>query len=114
MKELTQEAPTLRVTLKKKWFDMEQHPDPKFRKDEEYREIKPYWISRFHAWGNAFDECRDFNIVEFRNGYGKKSPSIRLKCEGITIGVGKSEWGANNESYIIKLGKILSIKNYKP
>lgn len=46
MKELNAEAPTLRVTLKKKWFDMEQHPDPKLRKDEEYREIKPYWIKR--------------------------------------------------------------------
>lgn len=99
----------LHLTLKKEWFAKIASGE----KTEEYREIKPYWISRFQAWGNAFDACRDFNIVQFKNGYAKNAPTITLECEGIKIGTGKSEWGAIGESYIIKLGKILSIKNYK-
>jgi len=31
----------LRLTIKKEWFDMIQSGEKK----EEYREIKPYWIS---------------------------------------------------------------------
>lgn len=99
----------LSLTLKKQWFDLIASGEKK----EEYREIKPYWISRFQAWGNVFDECRDFNTVEFRNGYSKDAPTMRLECEGISTGRGKTEWGApSQEVYIIKLGKILSIKNY--
>lgn len=82
-------------------------------KKEEYRDIKPYWIKRFQAWGNVYDECRDFSIVEFRNGYSKNAPTIQIECNGIKTGIGNIEWGASGEEqYIIKLGKILSIKNY--
>lgn len=85
-------------------------------KTEEYREIKPYWISRLQAWGNAYDECRDFSYVEFKNGYAKNAPTMRVELEGIITGMGKQEWGAvpDREYYIIKLGKILSITNYNP
>ena len=57
---------TLRLTLKKKWFDMIARGE----KTEEYREIKPYWIKRlrFDIWN-----VRPFQYVEFRNGYKKDS-----------------------------------------
>ncbi len=98
----------LHLTLKKKWFDMILSGEKK----EEYREIKTYWIRRFQAWGNVFDECRDFNEIEFKNGYGKNAPTILLESKGIKIGIGKREWGANgDECYVISLGKILSTKN---
>jgi hypothetical protein len=96
---------TLRLTLKKKWFDMIASGEKK----EEYREIKPYWINRLQHWGNAFDECREYNFVEFRNGYRKDSPVVTLVCEGISISIGKEEWGAESgkEYYVIKLGAIV-------
>ena len=37
---------TLHLTLKKQWFDMIESGEKK----EEYREIKPYWISRLVDW----------------------------------------------------------------
>lgn len=97
---------TLNLTIKKKWFDMIASGEKK----EEYREIKPYYISRFQAWGNAFDQCRDFNVVKFRNGYSKSSLIITIECDGIVTGFGNPEWGAEagKEYYIIKLGQIIT------
>lgn len=55
---------TLHVTLKKKWFDLESHPDPAIRKNEEYREIKPYWVTRLISFDRypkeAPDDCKNF------------------------------------------------------
>lgn len=95
----------LHLTLKRKWFDMIASGEKK----EEYREIKPYWISRLHAWGNAFDDCRDFYAIRFKNGYQKNAPTIILESKGIHIGYGRPEWGAepNKEYYVIKLGEII-------
>ena len=58
-------------------------------KKEEYREVKPYWIQRLHAWGNAFDDCRDFSQIEFKNGYGKNAPTIVAEFGGAKIGHGQ-------------------------
>ena len=60
---------TLYLTLKKQWFDMINDGI----KTEEYREIKPYWIKRL--------EGRKYDIVEFRNGYQKDAPKMRLKLK---------------------------------
>lgn len=78
-------------------------------KKEEYREIKKYYISRFNPSGNLLDDCRDYAIVEFRNGYGKKAPTMSFRCEGVTIGQGNPDWGAivGQEYYVIKLGEVL-------
>lgn len=122
---------TLRLTLKKKWFDMIASGEKK----EEYREIKPYWIKRF-IWNNDSDnisneqiinqlnnpktndyfdtewvEIRwDFSRVEFRNGYSKNAPKITLRCEGIDVGFAKPEWSDNwqGKVFIIKLGEIIN------
>jgi hypothetical protein len=45
----------LHLTLKKKWFDMTASCE----KPEEYREIKPYWISRLIDWSEYPKESKD-------------------------------------------------------
>lgn len=46
---------TLHLTLKKKWFDMIASGN----KIEEYREIKPYWVSRLVDWSRYPKESPD-------------------------------------------------------
>lgn len=102
----------LYLTLKKKWFDLIASGIKK----QEYREINKYWAARFNPTGNLLDQCRWYDEIEFRNGYNKACPIMRILAGEITIGEGKEEWGAipGREYYIINLGKILSIKNYTP
>lgn len=113
----------LHLTLKKKWFDMIASGEKK----EEYREVKPYWISRLVQVFGAAHSCDDFNFmhlgfkvsmeepvyfdkVVFRNGYSKNCPTMEVEITNITIDVGKEEWGAEYAKpyFIIKLGKIIS------
>ena len=79
-------------------------------KKEEYREIKPYWIKRLTANNNAFDDCKDFSSIIFKNGYAKDAPTMTVECLGIEIGSGKSKWGADpwDEYFVIKLGEIIT------
>jgi hypothetical protein len=118
----------LHLTLKKKYFDMIASGVKK----EEYREVKPYWISRLvHVFG-APHSCEDFNFmymgfkssmeesifyeaVRFKNGYNKNAPEMDIEVKNIDINIGKEEWGAEYAKpyFVISLGKILSIKNYK-
>jgi hypothetical protein len=87
----------LRLTLKKKWFDLIASG----AKKEEYREIKPYWNQRLHT--------ELFDVVEFRNGYGKHVPLVTVELRGVERGLGIVEWGAPEKLmvYILKLGRIL-------
>ena len=62
--------------IKKKWFDMIASGE----KTEEYREIKPYWLTRLYYAKVWFDH------VLFINGYNKDSPRIEKKIESITFG----------------------------
>lgn len=117
------------LTLKKQWFDMIEQGI----KLEEYREIKPYWIKRlihnkeemssqmFDEMCNVlsrplrsvddildFFECefKHFDNIVFSNGYGHNVPKCWKDCYGITIGIGKKEWGAPDKPvFIIKLSK---------
>lgn len=101
------------LPIKKKWFDMIKSGEKK----EEYREIKPYYTSRFN---NELDKvlnpiipnnvekdlrkyCIWFNVY-FKNGYRKESPIIKCQCK-LRIGQGKPEWGAepNKEYYILDI-----------
>lgn len=92
------------LPIKKKWFDMIVSGEKK----EEYREIKPYYDSRFmNAFGfllaggqMVYGEAAPEEIrkpwpvpVVFRNGYSKDSPEIVCKCT-LQFGEGKPEWGA--------------------
>lgn len=90
----------LHLTLKKKWFDMIESGEKK----EEYREIKPYWIKRLKY---DFWPGRQFDIIRFKNGYGKNSPEMEVYLINIQIGKGKTEWGAEpgKDYFVIKLGE---------
>lgn len=101
-------------------------------KTEEYREFKPYWVTRLLEWyysqnahiivqehitlTEATDICADniealtmthpraYDAVCFSYGYTKRHMTFEYK--GITIGRGSPEWGApDRDVFIIKLGK---------
>lgn len=96
------------LPIKKKWFNMIKSGEKK----EEYREIKPYYKSRFDNMMDA--DIKIINneltfLIAFRNGYSKNSPTLICRCI-LKEGQGKTEWGAepNREYYILQ---ILNIEN---
>lgn len=108
----------LTLPIKKKWFDMILSGEKK----EEYREIKPYYMSRFRNMMSVHPLVSDNAVIErlkkgqekflyriqFRNGYSKNSPSFITKCT-LSIGTGKEEWGAENgkEYFVLTAQEIL-------
>lgn len=104
----------LRLTLKKKWFDMIASGVKK----EEYREIKRYWIQRLcneveYETGGSWDGVvNKFDCVIFKNGYSKNAPSIKVEWLGMKVSEGKYDWGAEpgKEYFVIKLGEIIKNK----
>ncbi len=87
----------LHLTLKKKWFDMIASGVKK----EEYREMKPYWHKRLLNKG--------YDVIRFRNGYAKDSPTLTVEYKGLQSSLGIIEWGAPEKTpvYILELGEIL-------
>jgi hypothetical protein len=100
----------LHLILKKKWFDMVSDPNPETRKDEEYREIKPYWINRLCSGFPSAYDAKDFDVVYFHWGYKKNHPVTIREWVNMNIGQAKPEWSDNwqGDVFVIKLGKILS------
>ena len=104
------------LPIKKKWFDMIVSGEKK----EEYREIKPYYTTRFY--GRAYEhnvrkgfmkEIKIKNMtILLRNGYSKNSPTLKANCV-ITKGCGKPEWGAepNKEYYVLKILSVERLNN---
>lgn len=103
---------TLHLPLKAKWYEMIDSGE----KTEEYREIKPYWINRFteplkiglpllhHPLLPHNRSGRAYDAVKFSYGYTKRAMTFEIKS--ISIGKGKTEWGAPGEEvFVIKLGK---------
>lgn len=89
------------LPIKRKWFDMIKSGV----KTEEYRDIKPYYISRFRIF-LRFSPV----LVKFRNGYSDNSPYMLCSCY-LHKGKGKPEWGApNKECYILTINKIIKIE----
>jgi hypothetical protein len=107
----------LRLTLKKKWYDMILSGEKK----EEYRELKSYWIPRLLCnfdWDKSKNEIqlnggsyqvKNFNRIEFKNGYGKDAPTMLVEFKGVKIGEAKPEWSDNwqGEVFTISLGAVL-------
>ena len=114
---------TLKLVLKKKWFDMIASGEKK----EEYREIKPFWEKRLIDYkglvrdfkeiaakrvilGIYTDPCKEyprgFEAVTFYLGYAKDRPAMTFEVESIQFGKGKPEWGAEpgKDYFVIKLG----------
>ena len=92
----------LHLTLKKEYFDL---IFVKKTKKEEYRIVKPYWTRRLESPCGFFV---DFDEIHFRNGYKKDSPFGIIKHKGTYI---TSYCG--EQSYALKLGRILEVKNLK-
>lgn len=117
---------TLYLPLKKEWYEMIESGV----KTEEYRDLSSYWISRLTRYGyeeklngrlyanflstspnvlklnieGGIMRFAEFDAVKFSYGYTKRT--MTFECKGITIGKGKTEWGApDNDVFIIKLGK---------
>lgn len=112
---------TLHLPLKANRYEMIEN----MCQDEEYIQIKPYWIKRLcDNWvgKDRFIDCINnccinciqtklyniykYDAVKFSYGYTKRTMTFEI--ESITIGKGKNEWGAPTENvFIIKLGKKL-------
>ena len=122
---------TLTLPLKKKWFDMIKSGEKK----EEYREIKPYYISRFikfkplkkdlivDFYRGGFDDgeiigmenelvltSKIFDTLVFTLGYPKADDTERrlvFKNPKIRIGEGNPEWGAEpgKQYFVITWGQ---------
>lgn len=110
----------LHLTLKKKWFDMIEDGE----KIEEYREIKPFWISRLIQFPfNKTDKdvgaimsslkyfpdneyFKHYDVVKFKNGYQKNAPEMTFFIKEITVGSGVKKWGAVSGTiyFVIRLG----------
>lgn len=79
-----------------------QYPTPRHRNTDEvleYFRVKP----------------KQFDVVEFRNGYGRSAPTITVEWNKLLVGVGIEMWGGKLDyCFVIKLGKIISINNYQP
>jgi hypothetical protein len=82
----------LHLTLLRVWFEQIASG----QKTQEYREIKPYWIKRLRE--------RTYDEVWFKNGYSKDAPFMRVEYKGL-----KEE----NNRFVIQLGEVLEIKNFK-
>ncbi len=101
------------LPIKKKWFDMILSGEKK----EEYREIKPYYKSRFKK---IFVMCPytyipsglDAHEIMFRNGYRSDSPSFTAICS-LDIKQGRPEWGAEPgvDYYVLTIVDIRSKGN---
>lgn len=103
----------LTLPIKKKWFDLILSGEKK----EEYREIKPYWTTRFKSIIGGYDFERfiingvSLNFaVRFQNGYSPNSSSFDADVY-LEKGTGKPEWGAKpkEEYYVLKIGKIYNV-----
>ena len=96
------EASVLDLSLTYQWYDEIEAG----RKKEEYRELSDYYRSRltFPQWRGT-DIFRHYDYVLFHRG--RFSPTTMLvKCDGIRIGYGREDWGAEQgkQYFVIQLG----------
>jgi hypothetical protein len=85
---------SLKLTLHRDYFEAIAAG----RKVEEYRKIKPYWTTRLVG--------RNYDEINFRNGYNPDSPFMRVEYLGYEI---DHEQGL----YVLKLGSVLEIQHWE-
>lgn len=100
------------LPIKKEWFNMILLGE----KTEEYREMKPYYQTRFCNWfgiivgkdGRIVRPCHGSQPVVFRNGYHRNAPFLVAMCT-VEVGEGREEWGAEKgkRQFILKIHKII-------
>jgi ASC-1-like (ASCH) protein len=93
----SQNSSVLRLTLHREFFSQIAEGT----KRVEYREQKPYWKSRL--------ENKTYDTILFRNGYAANAPEMLVQFRGL-----RRQGKGPNAKYAILLGKILSIKRWKP
>ena len=109
------------LPIKKQWFDMILSGEKK----EEYREVKPYYTTRFKNAGMHPDPIGidEFHLlhkpeefikhkVMFRNGYSSNSPSFVANVY-LTTDFGKPEWGAKPKVKYYTLHIVEIVSTYK-
>ena len=100
--------PRMQLIIKEPWFTMIKDGI----KQEEYRDIKEYYTSRFKNLGlieidpKRGPEPTDnaLVVIEFKNGYAKDAPTMEKTCR-LIIGRGMEEWGADPEKdyYVLSI-----------
>jgi signal peptidase I len=86
----------LHLSLERDWFDEIAQGTKRI----EYRKYKPYWTTRL--------EGRKYDVVKFRNGYGRNVPEMLVEYRGLTR-ANRSP----NADYVIKLGRVLELKRWQ-
>lgn len=93
----------LRLTLKRQWFDMIASGV----KLEEYRQPSRWILSRL--------EGKQYDQIEFKNGYGPNVPTIVVQYLDWSYGYGRREWGGGSTQgqplIVINFGDIISLQN---
>lgn len=84
------------LTIRQPWLDLIISGDKK----EEYREIKPFYDSRF----KKYIDTKEVIVVTLINGYKKDSKRFDIKCT-VTVGRGNPNWGAptDRDVYILEI-----------
>lgn len=117
------------MPIKRKWFDLIVSGE----KQEEYREIKRYWVARltnsssldfFEAEGSVpitningreyVDQKEGKDTITFHVGYSKNAPTAVVKINHIEIKKPNPEWCPANTSgywFSINLGEVISTLN---
>ena len=100
----------LRLTLKRKWFDMILSGE----KIEEYRDLKDYWHKRLTEFGGKWRVFKKFDAIKFTNGYRQNSDNFTIKLKEIKLSNGKPEWGAieNKIYFVFELGDVSMIETF--
>ena len=127
---------TLHLVLKKKWYDMitSGEKTEEYRTVTNYWATRLLAIPELDEDGDLNDYCRfgierkapeftpdywkvrlelgelipvDYDKVAFHLGYAKDRPTAVFALDGLSIGTGKPEWGAEEgvEYFILKIGK---------
>ena len=92
----------LHLNLYRKYFDAIFNGTKLF----EYREKTDYWKKRI--------ENREYDVIQFRNGYAKIAPTMLVEYKGYNIDAGYDKFlKRTKDRYELKLGKIIEVKNYE-
>lgn len=83
----------LSLNLHRRFFEAIVNGDKRY----EYRDRSDYWKTRL--------EGRDYDVINFRNGYLADAPEMQVEFLGCEM---------RKLEYAIKLGKILSLKRWPP
>lgn len=110
---------TITLTLHRKWFDLILSG----QKQEEYREIKPYWVRRLLGNWQQYNENSVFykgqqllipfgvTAITFKNGYSAGARRFTIEWKGLEVKEPNPEWvpleDANKLFFALKLGRVL-------